>query len=128
MNEEARVTTAEPATVDTAKLIVAIALAVAGVVAYYVLTDQPTWMRWVVMAGGFLLGLGVFAWSQYGSNFWQFALDSRIELRKVFWPTRQETLNTTMIVFAFVVITALFFWVLDLILASVTRYFTGQGA
>jgi preprotein translocase subunit SecE len=54
-------------------------------------------------------------------------LDSRSELRKVFWPTRNETWITTAVVFGFAVIAGLFFWGLDLILAWATRALTGQG-
>jgi preprotein translocase subunit SecE len=79
------------------------------------------------MFGGFLLGIVVFAFSQYGRNFWQFVLESRIELRKVFWPSRQETFTTTMVVLVFVVIASIFFWILDLLLAYVTKFFTSQG-
>ena len=56
----------------------------------------------------------LFVWSQYGRNFWQFVLDSRVELRKIVWPTRQETGMTTLVVFVFVVVAGLFFWLLDL--------------
>ena len=80
------------------------------------------------MFGGILLGVLVFAFSQYGRNFWQFVLESRVELRKVFWPNRQETMTTTLVVLVFVVIASMFFWVLDLMLASVTKFFTGQGS
>jgi len=55
-------------------------------------------------------------------------LEARVELRKVFWPTREETFKTTLIVLVFVAITATFFWLLDLLLAAVTRFFTGQGS
>ena len=67
----------------------------------------------------------MFAFSQYGRNFWQFVLESRVELRKVFWPSRQETFTTTLVVLVFVVIASMFFWLLDLLLASVTKFFTG---
>jgi preprotein translocase subunit SecE len=70
----------------------------------------------------------IFFLSQHGRDFWQFVLDSRVELRKVFWPNRNETGMTTLIVFGFVTIMSLFFWVLDLALASITRLFTGAGA
>jgi preprotein translocase subunit SecE len=70
----------------------------------------------------------VFASSRQGRNVWQFVLDSRIELRKVVWPTKQETMTTTAIVFGFVIIAGLFFWSLDLILAWATRFLTGQGS
>jgi preprotein translocase subunit SecE len=54
-------------------------------------------------------------------------LDSRIELRKVVWPTRNETGMTTLVVFGFVIIAGLFFWVLDLVLAWATKTLSGQG-
>ncbi len=57
-----------------------------------------------------------------------FVLDSRIELRKVVWPTRQETIMTTVVVFVFVTLAGFFFWVLDLLLAGPRKLLTGQGS
>ena len=129
MNDEAKQQSAVPAGADTAKLIAAIILVVGGIVAFYVLKSRPeAWASWVAMFGGMLLAVVVFASSQYGRNFWQFFLESRVELRKVFWPTRQETFTTTLVVLVFVVIASVFFWLLDLGLASVTKFFTGQGS
>jgi preprotein translocase subunit SecE len=128
MNDEAKQTSAEPAAADTAQLIAAIALAVGGIVGFYVLKSRPeAWASWAALAGGLLLGVLVFVFSQYGRNFWQFVLESRVELRKVFWPTRNETFMTTLVVLGFVLIASVFFWLLDLTLASVTKYFTGQS-
>ena len=129
MIDEVKQTTAEPKGSDTAQLIAAIVLAMGGIVAYYLLKSRPeAWASWAAMFGGVVLGVLVFAFSGYGKRFWRFVLDSRVELRKVFWPTRQETLTTTMVVLVFVVIASTFFWLLDLLLASVTRFFTGQGS
>ena len=115
MNDEAKQQTAVPAGADTAKLIAAIILVVGGIVAFYVLKSRPeVWVSWVALFGGMLLGVLVFAFSQYGRNFWQFVLESRVELRKVFWPSRQETFTTTLVVLVFVVIASTFFWLLDL--------------
>jgi preprotein translocase subunit SecE len=128
MNDEAKQPTAVPAAADTAKLIAAICLGLGGIVAFYVLKSRPeVWASWVGLFGGLLLGVVVFALSQYGRNFTQFFLESRVELRKVFWPSRQETFTTTLVVLVFVIIASTFFWLLDLLLASVTRFFTGQG-
>ncbi len=127
MNDEAKQTSAEPAAADTAQLIAAIVLALGGIVAYYVLKTRPeAWASWAALAGGILLGVLVFALSLYGRNFWQFVLESRVELRKVFWPSRQETFTTTLVVLGFVLVASMFFWLLDLLLASVTKFFTGQ--
>jgi len=129
MNDEVRQQTAVPAGADTAKLVAAIILVIGGVAAYYVLKSRPeAWAPWVAMIGAMLLGVLLFAFSRYGSNFWQFVLESRVELRKVFWPSRKETMNTTLIVLVFVAIASTFFWLLDLILAFTTKFFTGQGS
>lgn len=125
MNEAVKQTGA--GTLDTAKLATSIVLLVAGIVAYYALAAQPAYLRWLAMAGGIVLGAIVFATSAHGRDLWQFTLDSRIELRKVFWPTRDETLKVTGVVFVFVTIASLFFWVIDLVLAWATRILTGQG-
>ena len=127
MNDEAKQTSTEPAAADTAQLVAAITLAMGGIVAFYVLKSRPeAWASWAALAGGLLLGVLVFVFSQYGRNFWQFVLESRVELRKVFWPSRQETFMTTLVVLGFVLIASTFFWLLDLTLASVTKFFTGQ--
>ncbi len=128
MNDEAKQTSAEPAAADTAQLVAAIVLVLGGVVAYYVLKSRPeAWASWAALFGGLVLGVLVFAFSQYGRNFWQFVLESRVELRKVFWPSRNETMMTTLVVLGFVLIASTFFWLLDLTLATVTKFFTGQS-
>jgi preprotein translocase subunit SecE len=125
MNEQTTVQDASVA--DKAKITVTILLVIGGIAAYYVLSAQAAWMRWFAVLGGIVLGIAVFASSKPGRDFWQFMLDSRIELRKIVWPSRQETGMTTLVVFGFVIIAGLFFWVLDLVLAWATRILTGQG-
>ena len=65
--------------------------------------------------------------SKYGTDFKQFVIDSRVELRKIVWPNRQETGMTTLVVFGFVIVFGIFFWLLDLVLAWATKTLTGQG-
>ena len=108
-------------------LIVAIVLLVAGIAGYYLLDARPDWQRWGVAAVGLVAGLAVFAATPQGRRFWNFMLDSRIELRKVVWPTRQETIQTTLMVFMFVTAAGLFFWGIDWLLALITKHLTGQG-
>jgi preprotein translocase subunit SecE len=116
----------EVGTADKVKLGVAIAIVLAGVAAFYLLKgEQSPWVRWVAFAVSLVAGFGVLAISQYGRDFWRFALDSRIELYKVFWPTRQETQTTTLVVFVFVIVLAVFFWGLDALLAWITRSLLG---
>jgi len=112
---------------DKLKVVAAVALLIAGIVAYYMIDANSPAQRWLAMTGGLILAIAAFGWSSYGRGFWQFVLDSRIELRKVVWPTRPETIQTTAVVFGFVVLAGLFFWVLDLFLAWATKLLTGQG-
>jgi preprotein translocase subunit SecE len=114
-------------TADQVKLAVAVLIAAAGVVGYYLLANQPTWMRWLPVAGGLVLGAVVVAFSAYGAAFRQFTELARIELRKIVWPSRQETGLTTVAVFVFVIAFGAFFWLLDLVLAWATKTLTGQG-
>ena len=128
MNDEAKQTSTEPAAADTAQLIAAISLGLGGIVAFYLLKSRPeAWASWAALFGGGLLAVLVFAFSPNGTRFWQFVLEARVELRKVFWPSRQETFTTTLVVLGFVLLASVFFWVLDLTLASLTKFFTGQG-
>jgi preprotein translocase subunit SecE len=111
---------------DKAKLYAAILIAVAGIVAFYLLKgEQADWVRWSLFAGSLVVGALVFAVSQYGRDFWKFVLDARIELYKVFWPTRQETGTMTLVVVVFVIIMALFFWGVDTVLGWATRSILG---
>ena len=119
--------TTDAGTADKVKLGLAIALVVAGVGGYYALDGRAPWLRWLSVAAGLVLAVLVVAFSSYGSQFRQFVELSRVELRKVVWPNRQETGMTTLVVFVFVIVAGLFFWALDFLLAWATRALTGQG-
>jgi preprotein translocase subunit SecE len=112
---------------SNAPLWIAVTLVAAGVFAYYALSVQPMWMRWSAVVGGMVAGALVFFLSPGGRAFWQFVQDARNELRKVFWPSKQETWITTAMVFGFAVLMGFFFWLLDMLLAWATRLLTGQG-
>jgi preprotein translocase subunit SecE len=114
-------------TADKLKLAAAIVIVLGGVAAYYVLANQAVWIRWLPVIGSLLLSAVVVAFSRYGSEFRRFLDLARIELRKIVWPTRQETLQTTLVVFGFVIVAGIFFWVLDLVLAWATKALTGTG-
>jgi preprotein translocase subunit SecE len=116
-----------PSALDTVKLVAAIAILFAGVAGFYVLTSYPLAVRWVIVLVALGAGIFVALQSVQGRAFWQFVQGSRVELRKVVWPTRQESLQTTLVVFVAILALGIFFWVLDWILGSVTRALTGQG-
>jgi preprotein translocase subunit SecE len=113
--------------VEKFKLATAIILVIAGIAGYYILGDRNAGVRWGVMVAGLVAGIAMLAVSSVGRRFWSFVQDSRIELRKVVWPSKQETLQTTAVVFGFVALAGLFFWVLDLVLTWATNHLTGQG-
>ena len=112
---------------DTILLALASLVVLASLVAYYYFEETPA----VVRVLGILASLGVAVAlvyrTQLGKFLWQFIQSSRIEIRKVVWPTRPETTQTTLAVFAFVTIFGVFFWILDFALLSITRALTGQG-
>jgi preprotein translocase subunit SecE len=125
MTDEIKVQDAGAA--DKAKLYAAIVIALAGVAGYYVLANQPSWIRWSAVVAGLVLGAVVVAFSAYGTALREFVVLARVELRKIVWPNRQETGMTTLVVFGFVIVFGLFFWLLDLVLAWATKALTGQG-
>ena len=127
MNEQAQDQNAGGEIAGIMTVALAIALLIAGIAAFYLLDTRPDWQRWGSTGVGVVAAIAVFGLSPLGRRFWQFILDSRVELRKVVWPSRQETLQTTAVVLGFIAIAGLFFWILDLLLAWATRLLTGQG-
>jgi preprotein translocase subunit SecE len=124
MTDDSKIQDASSA--DVAKLVVAILLVAAGIVGYYLLDN--VWLRWGCVVAGLALGALVIALSGYGKRLWAFTESARVELRKVVWPTREETTKTTVAVFIFVTLAGVFFWLLDLLLAWATRFWTNTGS
>jgi preprotein translocase subunit SecE len=116
---------------DTAKLVAAVAIVVAGLAGFYVLPAAvPIWGRWLIVLASLALGSVVGIQSYQGKTIWQFVQSSRVELRKVVWRDRDapSTLQVAAVVFAVVLILALFFWGVDALLLTLTRWLTGRGA
>lgn len=91
----------------------ALLIALAGVVGFTLAGDRPLVLRLAMLFGGLAVGFGVAWFSGPGKRFAAFSQDSYDEVRKVTWPTRDETLKTTGAVFAFVVAMALFLFAVD---------------
>jgi preprotein translocase subunit SecE len=126
MNEQAE--KSGVALVDAFKLVLAAAALVGGMVAYYWFGNQPQVLRVLMVLGGLIAGLVLLYWSAPGRELWDYVQGSRVELRKMVWPTRQETWRTTLVVFIFVMALGVFFWIIDWALAKTMRFVTGQGA
>ena len=110
---------------DKIKLAAAILLVIAGLVGYYYLAGQSGILRAGSVILGMLLGLTVAWLSEPGKQFVGFAQESWTEAKKVVWPSRKETIQTTMIVFGFVIVMAIFLWGIDWILWELSKLFVG---
>jgi len=98
---------------DITKLVAAAALVVLGIAGYYLLSASSIVLRILAVVGGIAAGAAVAWLSTPGREFSVFARESLAEVKKVVWPTRKETVQTTAAVFAFVVVMAVFLWVSD---------------
>ncbi len=123
MTEQAQ--TGGASALDTLKLVAAIAILVGGIAAFYVFSTYPIALRWVIVLASLGLGMFVALQSAQGRTFAQFVQGSRVELRKIVWPTRQETLQTTLVVVVAILLMGIFFWLLDMLLGYITRTLTG---
>jgi preprotein translocase subunit SecE len=101
---------------DKAKLAAAVVLVALGVWGYYWLADSPLVVRVLAVVAGLVAAGAVAWWSEPGKQFALFAGESVAEVKKVVWPTRKETMQTTAAVFAFVVVMAVFLWMTDKVL------------
>src|ERR1700759_1606747 len=101
---------------DTLLLSLSILAVLAGVVTFYWFDEAPLPARIGMVVGGLVVG-GALMWlSWYGREFGVFFQAARVELRKVVWPTREETMQTTLMVFVFAAAMGVFFFVLDWLL------------
>jgi len=117
----------ENAKYDTLKLTVALAIVVAAIGGFYYFADQSLLLRVL----GLLACAGIAGFialqTEKGRSAWVFFQDAQIEVRKVVWPTRQETVQTTLIVILVVVFVAILLWLLDMFLGWAVRGIMGQG-
>lgn len=104
---------------DKIKVVLAVCAVIAGVVGFYFLSDKSSVVRASALVVGLLVAIA-FAWtSTLGRDFLNFAKESVRETKKVVWPTRKEAMQVTAIVFAFVLIMAIFLWGADKLLEFV---------
>jgi preprotein translocase subunit SecE len=112
---------------DKIKMGLAVLLALAGIAGFYYFSESAAIIRVASVLGGLAAGFVVFWTTPPGKRFYVFAEESVTETKKVVWPNRKETLQTTGIVFAFVVVMALFLWLVDASLLWVVKKLMGQG-
>jgi preprotein translocase subunit SecE len=100
-------------TADKAKLVLVVGLVVAALAGFYMLSAQGAIVQWLTLVGGLVAAVVVFLLSLPGRQLVAFGNDAWREVNKVVWPTRKESTQMTLYVFAFVVIMALFLWLTD---------------
>jgi preprotein translocase subunit SecE len=98
---------------DKLKVTLALAAVIAGIVGFYLLSQQPLVLRVASVLAGMAAGAAIAWFSAPGQRFFSFSKDAIAETKKVVWPTRKETVQTTAVVFGFVLIMAIFLWATD---------------
>jgi len=98
---------------DKLKFVLALLLVAAGIAGFYFLSEQAMVLRVLAVLLGLAAGAAVAWFTEPGQRFVVLAGESVVEAKKVVWPSRKETLQTTGIVFAFVLVIAIFLWLTD---------------
>jgi preprotein translocase subunit SecE len=112
---------------DNALLGLSIVAILGGIAAFYWFDELALLLRIGMVIVGLAAGAGLLWLSTYGKEFILFAQAARVELRKVVWPSRDETFKTTYVVIGFAIVMGLFFFVLDWILTAMTRFLGGTS-
>ncbi len=124
MNSKSQV---EASSLDTVKLLLAAGIIVGGIIGFYYLDAYSHLLRVLGLLA--LVGVSVFIAYQtlVGRTAWEFTVSSKVEVRKVVWPSRQETVQTTLIVFVMVLIMGIVLWLFDMMLGAILKALTGTG-
>jgi preprotein translocase subunit SecE len=110
---------------DTVKLTAATVLLIAGVGVFYYFADASQLYRVLGLIGVAAMAIAILATTEKGRTLWAFLQDARTEVRKMVWPSRTETVQTTLVVFVVVILVAIFLWLLDMLLAWLVRFVIG---
>ena len=110
---------------DAVKLLVSLVILVAGVIGFYYFKDEAQLLRVLGILTVVVIAFGIVATTQIGRKSLGFARDARVEVRKVVWPTRQETTQTTIVVLIMVLVVAIMLWLIDMFLGWGVRSLLG---
>lgn len=108
--------------VDVFKLAVSAAILTAGVIAFYMFAAHPLLYRVLGIVAAVIVAVIIALTTERGRNLTSFMQDARTEVRKMVWPTRAETLQTTLVVFVVVLVLAVFLWIIDRTLTTLIRF------
>jgi len=118
-------TEVESSSMDTAKLALAVLMLAAGIGGFYYYEAYSLLLRVLGLLAVAGVAVAVVMQTMVGRKVWSFASDARTEVRKVVWPSRQETIQTTLIVFAMVLVMGIILWLVDMALMAIVRSVTG---
>ena len=113
---------------DRIKIILALLIIAGGIVAFYIYEEQSLLYRVIGLLVIVAIAVSVVMTSQIGKQSWAFLQDARTEVRKVVWPTRKETSQTTLLIMLSVIVVGLMLWGLDSLLLWAVQLLTGQGS
>lgn len=113
---------------DNIKLAGSVALVVLGITAFYYFGAYSALLRVIGLLTIGTIAVALAYQTAIGQQLWQFILGSRMEVRKVVWPTQEETMQTTLVVFVMVLVMGILLWLFDMMLVMIVRALTGQGS
>jgi preprotein translocase subunit SecE len=120
-------TEAQASGMDTVKLTAAVLLLGGAIVAFYWFADESLLLRVLGLLGVAAVAVLVAAQTGVGRSIWSFIGATRMEVRKVVWPTRTETTQTALAVLVIVLVLGIIVWLLDMMILWAVRLLTGQG-
>jgi len=123
----AKAETEESGKLDSLKFLIAIALLVGGIWQFYYFEEESQLYRILGLLAIVVMAMLVMYTTRMGYGVWLFARDARTEVRKVIWPSRQETMQTTLMVVVMVILVGIMLWLIDMVLRWGILMITGQG-
>jgi preprotein translocase subunit SecE len=112
---------------DTFKLLIAVAVLIAGIAGFYYYAEESLLYRVLGLLVLVSVAIGVIYTTRIGQSIVSFGREARAEVRKVVWPTGQETVQTTIMVVVAVILLGIFLWLVDMLLLKAVQLLTGQG-
>ena len=115
--------------IDKIKLVFSLLLVGFGVTGFYLLEEkQPMVVRILVVLAGLIAAAVLLSTTKSGKEFFAFSRDAVAEAKRVVWPSRRETIQTTVAVFVLVGVMAIFMWIVDVGFLSLVKALMGRGA
>jgi preprotein translocase subunit SecE len=115
--------------IDKIKLVLSLLFVGFGVTGFYLLEDnQPMVVRILAVLAGLIAAVVLLSTTKSGKEFFAFSRDAVAEAKRVVWPSRRETIQTTVAVFVLVLVMAIFMWIVDVGFLSLVKALMGRGA